>query len=1158
MNTSTAVLQIFLLGGLHLEYEGRPLDFPRREGLLRLFARLLVETDRPLARKSLAFSLWPDESEAEALANLRRHLHLLSRALPESFRPLLEISQHTVTWKSHPACWLDLAEFERSSADLPALERAASLYRGDLAQGADVDDVTLARREEVRAHYFELLKTLSRRCAERGEAERGLGWIRKLNTLDPWDEEAVRLRMTLESLSGNRPAALAVYQTLVRSLDVELGTLPLPETMALYTDILHNRLPQPAPRVEDGDGLAFISRAEELTRLGAALRELASGRGQMIFLGGEAGAGKTSLLREALRRHSDPAHTAPPRVFWGACPPPSMDGPRPYAPWRQVLSAAAPILAHEKQAPADLLNWLLPLVPDLKTLRPGLFPPSQPDPDELRAALRQAFHALALAHPLILVIEDLHWADDASLDLLADLGATCASLPLLILASHRSGEENPRLAELRRDLRRQRAAGEINLAPFTADETRLFLENTLGRQRLQGELLRELNAYSRGLPLLLREAADSLQDAQRLNTDIPPNLRAALRLRLERLESGPRLMLENAAVLGFSFLDRELRAALQWKPATHDSALDVLLSRRLLVDAHATSREDYAFSHQVIHEILLGEIPAERTPALHLAAARALEDIHGDSPGYAARIAQHYESAGEAIRAARHWLRHAAELAELAAFDQALEILDRAAAPLRPGQAESRRLLAEAALQRAVIAHHRGRLEIALQELEAALAACREFPRLYCEALTIQAHVLYTCDRSPEGLQSARQAIALARANQDIPAEARALHYQALCDLMLGNTTAAVDALQTVLARLEETGQIHSALYVQNLNYLGTALVFVQAYPRAVETLEKTAALARSTGAKRMESAALTMLGQVALNRGRYGEAIGLYSRAIELAGVSYLPGLWGKYAGRGAAQLRSGDLAAARADFERGLEVSSQVGSTYGRLLMNGYLANAALCRLDTPAPTPLADLERASREAKLQPVVFQICNLLGEGWRLLGESERATAAHQRGMQAAQASGVPLFQLTAHILLLRARADDSALRLELAEAAAQARETGELPLLIQALLAQAESTLHDAPGLGLPLAEEALTLAHACPDQPLIAQTFFTLAALHAQRGDAAAAQQNLSQARCLAEAYFWPLLIQVEALEERLGQPPAAPKAGEYRQALLRWLGE
>jgi predicted ATPase/DNA-binding SARP family transcriptional activator len=1152
-------LLVHLFGGVRLEYEGEHLDIPQRESLLRLLVRLLLDADRPLARKTLAFSMWPDSNEADALANLRRHLHLARNLLPPALQGLLVISPRTVTWKSSPQYWLDVNEFKQAGNSLEAMERAANLYRGELAPGLNENEFILAQREELRGQHHTLLKKIALLCRERGDWGRGLAWIRKLAALEPWDEEVIRLQMTLETLAGQRPAAIATYQSLIKSLRDELGTLPLPETMALYTDILNNRLLHERGALEAGT--AFISRQNELAQMKEILGHLANGHGGVVFISGRAGVGKTRLLQEAMRLFSNPTTG---RLFWGNCQPAGQEaGLLPYSPWRKILTAATPILAHSSELSPEWLNWLLPLVPDLHILRPGLIAPSQPDAKELRAALRQIFHFLAMQSPLILVIEDMHWADDASLDLLADLGETCYSLPLLLLVTQRNDEQTGRLLEVKNSLRRRRCSHEVNLQPFTPAETLLFVQHMLNEKTPDAGLLKEVNEYSQGLPLLLREAADSLLDARHLQPagETLPSLRASLLFRLGQLEHEARQLLEAAAVLGFSFLHSELQAMQVIPAPAFESALDKLLAGKFLDDARTVGTDDYAFSHQLIYEIILSEIPNERAAALHARAGSALETIHEERRGHSAGIALHYEKGGQSLIAARHWLQHVQEFVDISAFEQALELMDHASRLIQGNSLETQQLLAQAALQRSVIAHYRGKSEEALTLLESALPACREFPPLHYKALSEYANMLYARDRWAEGYQAASQAATLARAGSDPMAEALALNWCAVCNLMLGNTSAAVNELELCLQRLEEIQQTNSTLYLQSLNHLGTALVFIQEYARAVDMLEKTVTQARAAGRKRLQAAALTMLGQVALNRGQYHESIRIYSQSIEVVGDTYVPGLWGKYAGRGLAHLRLGNIAAAREDFLAGHQSASQVGSIYGQTLMQAYqwMTAFAYSNFETP-PASLAEMESRAAQADIQPLLYLISSLRARVWDHLGRMEFALAACEDSLRAAQATQVPSFILDAqaqHLCRRLRAAPTTALWDELHSLTDRIRAAGEVPLLVKTLLAKGTVLLEgDRAAEALSIAKECLEMAQACSDQALIAESHLLLAGAHFQNGNPSEAGNALTQARSLAEYHCWPLLIQTARLESQLSGTPLTG-VEDIQQKLLALAG-
>ncbi|MFZ5879137.1 MAG: hypothetical protein ACOY0R_07195, partial [Chloroflexota bacterium] len=690
---------------------------------------------------------------------------------------------------------------------------------------------------------------------------------------------------------------------------------------------------------------------------------------------------------------------------------------------------------------------------------------------------------------------------------------------------------------------------------------RTFLEAALGCENVSEALARDLAAYSGGLPLLLREAADSLLEAQRLHYagKLPPGLREALRLRLNRLEAEPRRMIEAAAILGPSFLERVLQAVLGWASPSYAAALDTLLARRLLVNAQSTGQNDYTFSHRSIQEIILGEITASRAAELHEAAAHALEEVHGKSMGYAAEIAQHYESAGQPIQAASHWLRHAEDVADVSAYGHALEIIAQAVQLASGNASEMRPLLAQAALLRADIAHNQGQLDQVPTLLQEALSLCIDYPHLYSKALFLQAYMFYTSDHWQEGRQSASQAIALAHTSEDNLMEGRALHLRALCDMMLGRTAEAVEDLEAALSRLEGAGQSKSILYAHNLNHLGTALTFVQAYPRATQVLEKAIAISRAAGLKRLEAQALTMLGQTAVNRGRYAEGISIYSRSIEVLGDLYIPGLWVKYAGRGLAYLRSGDIQSARTDFERGLEIGMQINSPYARAVMQCYLVGVTLAQGDDPSDLPsLVEIEADAAEEQIHAAVSQASEVRGQVWRRLGQLERAIQAHERALRAAEATQVPLFILGAKIQLLHDRlllAVSEDLLCELDELIEQVRGSGELPVLTRGLLAKADALLHNRRAAeALPFIEEGLSLAHACPDKPLIAEANYLLAAAQFQLGNLALAGRALAQAGSIAQEADWTLLIQIESLEAQTGKHPA--KTEQYRKKLLKSL--
>jgi len=1127
------MLRIYLLGKVSLEVGGKTSLLPQRERLLCLFVRLVLQSGQPQSRKTLAFSLWPDEPEANALANLRRHLYLLRRALPAAAQKHLLISSQTVMWSASDHCWLDVNAFENESVSIDELEEIAELYRGDLAPGVDLDEVIVGRREELRMRYLGLLKKLTQACLEQNDLQRALKWARKLAAQDLWDEEAIRLQMMVEALSGNRAGALAIYQSLAQRLNSELRTQPMPETMALYSDILKNRQLRTFSPRQTPSPTIFIGRTHELAQLETALRALRNHQGRVVLISGEAGVGKTYLLQETFRRSFDSEDQGMVRLFWGHCPPPAGDAPPPpYAPWRQIFSATAPLLAHSGEIPPDWLNWLLLLVPDLGLLRPGLLTPSQPDAVKLRTACRQALNFLAIDRPLVLVIEDAHWADHASLELLADLAETCQTLPFVIILTHRPTAALPALLNLKRQLRQRRCVQEVHLQAFNEQESRLFLEKMLGRRVLTPALWDEINHYAQGLPLLLREAVESLRQAQHASPQPLSSLRDAICVQLAQLDSSARQMLEAAAVLGFAFSGHELQTMLGLSPGTYALLMDSLQSRGLVLPATTPGYHDYTFSHQLIHQVIRNEIPTTQAVHLHKQAACALENLYAGRVGFADQIATHYQAAQQPLQAARFWLIHAQEMIDLAAFEQAEEAIERATALVsqQPAAHQSREVLAQAAMLRGVLAHYSGNSGEALRHLDFALAASRDFPALHAAALVRQASVLYTSDRYSEAYQVASQSIELARALGEKAIIERALNVRGIIALMIGRPYEAIcDLEQTVT---DEAIANPSTQTLQSLNHLGTALVFVQDYRRAQEILNKTVELSARAGLRRVESAALMMLGQIALNQGRYSGAVDLYSKAIAAAETSYLPGMWGKFAGRGAALLRMGRLEEARQDFERGLQVALQVRTPYGELLMRTYLTLTALAQGQAAADS-LVQLEAEALALDLHPVIY-VASLGQAGlWRLLGEWPAALSACQRAVRAAQASGVSHFVQHAQLeeMITRGIADRVDLT-ALEQLAQSAQAAGELPHQARASLALALALRRQGKfSAALSAAQRALMLARACPDQPLIGESLLVLCSLQQALAQTEQAQMGCNELRALAARAYAPLLLGLDA---------------------------
>jgi len=552
---------------------------------------------------------------------------------------------------------VDVSTFERrlSEATAAGFEAAAGLYRGDFLDGfvlreAAFEDWLIAERERLRELALDGLARLLAHQDQAGLTERAIHTAARLLALDPLQEAVHRALMRLYGRQGRRGAGLKQYQICVDVLRRELGVEPEPETKQLYQELLQlrsreSRTAEPAPvpasrrRPARRSGpqadrrtaeIPLFGRETELARLRAVLGDVVAGRGRVVVILGEAGIGKSRLVAEVSAETVEGGG----RVLLGRCH--QSGRTLPFGPWVDALRAP------ETRLPELIANlprvWrgeLARLLPELQ--EPDL-PPVTAAEDSLRVfeSIAQLVGHLASQRPLVLLLEDLHWADEMSLQLLAFLGRRISTWPVLLLGTAREEElpEAPFLRDTLEELRRGQRLVSLLPAALSRTET-TALVGALARTGTDAASLARLAEQvweaSRGNPLLVVETMRAIGDSPAPPGSgplpLPQGVHDLVVHRLNRLSERGRRLAAVAAVIGREFEFTLLARAAQLEDAEAAAGVEELIRRRILYG----TGERLDFRHDCIREVAYRELPPATRPVWHRHVAEAIEAVAADN-----------------------------------------------------------------------------------------------------------------------------------------------------------------------------------------------------------------------------------------------------------------------------------------------------------------------------------------------------------------------------------------------------------------------------------------------------------------------------------------------------------------------------------------------
>jgi len=624
----------------------------------------------------------------------------------------------------------------------------------------------------------------------------------------------------------------------------------------------------------------LVGRSSELAELEAALADAAQGRPSLVFVAGESGVGKTRLVAELERRAAE-LHGA--RALCGDCVE-LGEGELPYAPIVAVLRTLArhcdPIL---DLLPSAARRDLATLVPALGESAGGA--PAGPDEaSQARVfeALLTLLERLSAEQPVLLALEDLHWADRSTRAFLAFLAASLGSERVLVVGTYRQDELHrrhplrPLLAELERDARARR----LELAPFTRAELAEQLADILGAEP-DDDLVDRLLSRSEGNPLYAEELLAAGLDGR---GGLPPTLRDALMVRVERLPASAQELLRLVAAGGR--LDHALLAdASGLEPAELREVLREAIASHILV----AGRDGlYTFRHALLAEVVADDLLPGEHAELHLRLARALERRAaegGAGAHLAAGIAHHYQLAGDQAAELAASVRAAQAAGSVHAYGEAASLLERALElwDRVPDARERTGLEHVELLRRASIAHERdgdtGRQEVLLRRA-IELVDPRLHPRRAAALLERLHKAQWALNRPADSEAAIERGLALLPGEDPLPERAALLNARAFNHMLQSHLRDAEASARVALAEAEAAGAVPEQGRARNV--LGVALIRLGELEEGKDSLRRAIAVAQAKGSLHDVGSAYINLADSLHLAGRTTEALAIIAEGLE------------------------------------------------------------------------------------------------------------------------------------------------------------------------------------------------------------------------------------------------------------------------------------
>ncbi len=1018
---------VHLFGPLTIKKDGTALVIASQPGR-DLLAYLLYHSTVEHARAQLCDVFWPDLDEAAARRRLSSALWTVTQAVGDR---LITRNQDHLGIDYAQVEGVDVRTFEdaldhaaqqaNDREALSYLQQAMICYRAPLLVD-DYRDWVIAEQERLRERYLQALQRLIAAYKAVHDFEQAVQCALTLIQADPLREDAYQEAIRLYHVLGRPHEAQRIFAQLTSTLRTEVDAEPTAQTTSLLARASALSLPeaQTSPFEQD---LPLVGRSYERRTLLEHLERAAQGQGGVLFISSEPGVGKSRLL-DAL---AEDASWRGALVLRGYAQDATRD--EPYGPLIDALQAGlSPLRAQQAATLLDKL-WLSVaaiLLPDLAAWLPGIapLPPMKTDQERIRLmeGLVRLILALGEVNPLLLILEDLHWADEATLDVLAYLSQRLAASRVLLAASFRPADARNRAAVWAglEAVDRAGVLARLSLSPLSVDETAELVQRTLRLKQPAMLFATRIHDKTGGNPLFVLETLHTLyaegllvRDASGAWTtpfdtdtvdyaELPllPAVEGTILRRLARLDDIARRLLDAASVAGTEISLPMLSDIAEVSGLDLLLALGALVQQGLLYET-ATA---YRFSHDVVRETVYVALAGDERRMLH---RRTADFMAGEHSAHAAELAYHRERAGLRRLAVQSYSEAGEHAATVHAYRQSLAHFDRAEALLAEDGVSLPVRLLFAREQVLDVLGERERQRADLDQLAHRMANLA--PDMMAGNLAEQiklelryGQMLATLGDYPASQARLHRALALARAKDDTEAEARIL--AALGEILYwsGDNLAALPVLEQAIALSRKVAAL--TIEAEAESSLSASLSNLARYVEALAAAERATARYRTLGDRVGEADVQSAIGAILSEQGDVAGAERGYAEALAIhREVGYRYGEARTLINWGVVTYMQGQAGRALELFEQASQIAQQIDSqrawsfaeTSIAAVISTYVGNLPHGRKAIDAVIEL------QRDQGNQPLLAQALSILAQFDYLAGDLNAALMHLDEGLAA-------------------------------------------------------------------------------------------------------------------------------------------------------------